>query len=184
MSWAGPGSCSFQLSGALGGLTGHGNGFVGPKAEDLGQFHPDFSPIIPTLAQCIPDCAMTGGFHSPVPQEGCSGATTATQQPGWELGAEPLSFHEPSTFTREPLNPRASFLEQLSSGSVSQDGSEAVPFLPQRKGLLHSRSVVQSCKYPSWIKAVHHSLPHLQSAPTESSPLFSPPCCLALYFGG
>lgn len=41
---------------------------------------------------------------------------------------------------------------------------------------------MQSCKYSSWIKSVHHSLPHLQPAPTESSPFFPPsPCCLALF---
>lgn len=80
------------------------------------------------LAQCIPDCAMTGGFRAPVPQEGCGGATTATRQPGWQLGAEHLSFHEPSTFTRQPL-PQG-FLPGAAELRFSLPGwfFEAVPF--------------------------------------------------------
>lgn len=40
MSQEGPGSCQFQLYLLVGGITGHGNGFVGPKAEDLGRSIP------------------------------------------------------------------------------------------------------------------------------------------------
>lgn len=91
---------SWKLSGALGGITGHGNGFFfsDQRLRTWANSTLISLPSFP-LAQCIPDCAMTGGFHSPVPQEGCSGVTTATQQPG----AEHLSFHEPSTCTAEPL---------------------------------------------------------------------------------
>lgn len=40
MSQEGPGSCQFQLYVLVGGITGHGNGSVGPKAEDLGHSIP------------------------------------------------------------------------------------------------------------------------------------------------
>lgn len=104
---------------------------------------------------------MSGGFTSP-------GA------PGTAAAAEPAlstSGPSPPTLAGESL-PLGLF--SCSPGSVFQDGSaEPVP-LPQRTGLLHSRVVARFCKYPSWIKSVHHSLPHLQTPKRESS---HPPLC-------
>lgn len=129
---------------------------------------------------------MTGGFI----------LTSATGRLPWSNCSYPpsslagsLELSTSYSISPPPLQgnlcPRVSFSEQLNSGSVFQDSSsEPVPFCRGRVSFIPG-SVVQYCKYPSWIKSVHHSLPHLQSVPIKLILSTSPfPCCLALYFGG